>query len=104
MLATNSSKLAPNATRILGAIAETMRQSPSFSIQINGHTDSVGAASYNRALSQKRAEAVRNYLIATGIEASRLKATGLGESNPIASNDTKEGRALNRRVEIRVLR
>lgn len=101
---TNSSKLAPNATRILDAIAETMRQSPNFSIQINGHTDSVGAASYNRALSQKRAEAVRNYLIATGIEASRLKATGLGESNPIASNDTKEGRALNRRVEIRILR
>ncbi|WP_348673241.1 OmpA family protein [uncultured Abyssibacter sp.] len=100
---TNSAKLAPNATRILDAIADTLRESPAFSIQINGHTDSVGAAAYNRTLSQKRADSVRNYLISSGIEGSRLKATGLGETSPIASNDTSQGRALNRRVEIRVL-
>ena len=101
---TNSAKLAPNATRILDAIADTLRESPAFSIQINGHTDSVGAASYNRTLSQKRADSVRNYLIASGIAGTRLKASGLGETNPIASNDTSDGRALNRRVEVRVLR
>lgn len=100
----NSAKLAPNATRILDAVARTMLESPNFSIQINGHTDSQGSAAYNRKLSQQRASSVRDYLISAGVDAGRLKATGLGESSPIASNDTADGRAQNRRVEIRVLR
>lgn len=99
-----SAKLAPNATRILDQIASTMLESPGFEVQINGHTDSQGSASLNRKLSQQRADAVRKYLISAGVPSSRLRATGLGETSPIASNDTREGRAQNRRVELRVLR
>ncbi|HVL56601.1 MAG TPA: OmpA family protein, partial [Burkholderiaceae bacterium] len=68
-----------------------------------GHTDSIGAPQYNQRLSVRRAEAVKAYLVSRGIEANRIYTEGKGESQPIADNKTREGRAKNRRVEIEVV-
>jgi outer membrane protein OmpA-like peptidoglycan-associated protein len=72
-------------------------------IEVIGHTDDVGDDAYNQELSEQRAEAVRNYLIAAGVDGSKTVGVGAGESMPIASNKTEEGRAENRRVEVMVL-
>ena len=72
-------------------------------IQINGHTDNVGAAKKNKVLSEKRAQACRDYLISKGIDASRIEAVGHGDEQPLASNDTEAGRQENRRIEAREL-
>jgi OOP family OmpA-OmpF porin len=71
-------------------------------IDIIGHTDSIGSAEYNMGLSVRRAEAVRDYIVSEGIDANIIDVSGEGENNPIASNDTAEGRAENRRVDINV--
>jgi OmpA-OmpF porin, OOP family len=71
-------------------------------IEIAGHTDAIGPAEYNQALSEKRAEAVKAYLVEHGVAADRISVVGYGESDPRDTNDTVEGRRLNRRVEIRV--
>jgi outer membrane protein OmpA-like peptidoglycan-associated protein len=68
-----------------------------------GHTDAIGSDAYNQSLSERRAEAVRRYLINGGITPERIRTEGFGESRPVASNETDEGRAQNRRVELRVL-
>jgi OOP family OmpA-OmpF porin len=68
-------------------------------VMITGHTDSVGSDAYNQGLSERRANAVRSYLVNQGADGNMLEAKGMGESKPVASNDTKEGRAKNRRVE-----
>lgn len=68
-----------------------------------GHTDSIGAADYNQRLSVRRAESVKSYLVSKGIEANRVYTEGKGESQPVASNQTRDGRAKNRRVEIEVV-
>jgi len=73
-----------------------------MSLIIEGHTDSKGSDAYNLKLSKQRAAAVRDYLIESGIVGTRIEATGLGESQPTASNATEEGRAENRRVEFKV--
>jgi outer membrane protein OmpA-like peptidoglycan-associated protein len=72
-------------------------------IEVGGHTDNVGNDAANQLLSEERANAVRDFLIAHGIEASRVVAKGYGETRPVATNDTDEGRALNRRTEVTVL-
>jgi OOP family OmpA-OmpF porin len=79
-----------------------MKDYPDLNVVIEGHTDSVGTAAYNKKLSQQRAEAVKKYMVEKGIDANRLKAQGFGEVRPIASNDTEEGRQQNRRVEAAV--
>jgi outer membrane protein OmpA-like peptidoglycan-associated protein len=71
-------------------------------VRIEGHADATGPDAYNQGLSERRAKSVRDYLVSHGVEASRLTTVGYGESRPIASNDTREGRALNRRVELQV--
>ncbi len=86
----------------LNRAIEFLRQNPSITVEIAGHTDSVGNDSYNKKLSQSRADAVRQYLIQGGVETRRMAAIGYGEEQPIASNSTDEGRARNRRVEMRV--
>jgi len=68
-------------------------------VEISGHTDSVGSEEYNQALSLRRAQAVKNWLVQKGIAANRMKTVGKGENEPVASNDTAEGRAKNRRIE-----
>ena len=71
-------------------------------MEVAGHTDSVGNADYNEELSRQRAESVRQYLLDRGVAADRVSARGYGELDPIASNETESGRAMNRRVEFRV--
>jgi outer membrane protein OmpA-like peptidoglycan-associated protein len=88
----------------LNKLEAMLRQNQNVKVEISGHTDAYGRWDYNRNLSQKRAEAVKDYLLKKGIDARRIKAIGYGESKPIASNDDEdEGRALNRRVEFKVL-
>ena len=89
----------PDAAVILDEAASLLSGS-SGNVSVGGHTDSVGADAYNQGLSERRAAAVKDYLVGKGIDSSRLSTTGYGESNPIASNDTADGRALNRRVEL----
>ena len=72
-------------------------------IEISGHTDNKGSAEYHNALSEKRAKAVVDYLISKGISASRLKFAGYGLERPMATNDTDEGRQLNRRTEFEII-
>jgi len=79
-----------------------LKENPGIRVEIAGHTDSMGTDSYNNRLSQQRAESVRTYLVQGGIDASRISARGYGESQPIADNGSDEGRARNRRVEMRV--
>ena len=76
-----------------------MDDNESLEIEIHGHTDNQGEEDYNQTLSENRAKAVYNYLIGKGIAKERLSYKGFGESKPIATNDTKEGRQLNRRTE-----
>lgn len=86
----------------LNRAVEFLRSNPNISVEIAGHTDSLGNDPYNKRLSQSRAESVRQYLITGGIDGRRLEAKGYGEEQPIADNGTEEGRARNRRVEMRV--
>jgi OOP family OmpA-OmpF porin len=81
--------------------AAVMKANPALTGEVQGHTDSTGTAEYNQRLSEDRAGAVRDYLIGQGVAPERIRATGFGETRPAASNDTAEGRALNRRVELR---
>ena len=79
-----------------------LKRNPELKIIVAGHTDNVGDSGFNRELSQKRAEAVKAYMIGRGIDSSRLTARGYGDSQPSTSNETSEGRAKNRRVELRI--
>jgi len=86
---------------ILNGVVKIMNENPTLSVRLEGHTDSIGAAAYNQRLSEKRSNAVMNYLINKGgVDAGRLSTIGYGEERPVASNATKEGRAKNRRVEL----
>ena len=79
--------------------AEYILANPNYTLHIEGHTDDVGTAEDNLKLSQARAEAVKKFFVASGIETSRLQASGFGESSPKDSNNTDQGRASNRRTE-----
>jgi outer membrane protein OmpA-like peptidoglycan-associated protein len=94
------SALKPGARNTLAKIADQLRTSTDAAISIEGHTDSVGSDELNQALSEKRAAAVRDYLVSRGVTAARVEITGRGESAPVASNDTAAGRQQNRRVEL----
>lgn len=93
-------ELKSGSERNLQKIADFLQEYPERKALIEGFTDSAGSDSYNQALSERRAEAVRTFLISKGVSASRIAARGYGESNPVASNKTAETRQLNRRVEI----
>lgn len=99
----NKDTLTTEAKDTLDLVSAGMASQSKLTVIIAGHTDSVGADAYNLKLSQKRAEAVRAYMIGKGVAADRLRAEGYGESKPIASNADEAGRAENRRVEFQVL-
>ncbi len=99
----NSARLTEGSIRVLDDAAATLKKHSDIKAEVAGHTDSTGDASYNQQLSQRRAESVMRFLVSKGVDAGRLNAKGYGESSPIADNGTREGRAKNRRVELRVL-
>ena len=86
----------------LNDVANIMKGDESLMLDIDGHTDEVGSSESNQVLSEKRAGAVRTYLIGKGVAESRMKSTGYGEEKPIADNKTAAGRAKNRRTEMTV--
>jgi outer membrane protein OmpA-like peptidoglycan-associated protein len=92
--------LKPEAQRELAAEVQELKENPSFTADLVGHTDSVGTDAYNERLSQRRTEAVRNFFVSQGIAANRVRVAWKGEREPIAPNTTAEGRAQNRRVEV----
>jgi outer membrane protein OmpA-like peptidoglycan-associated protein len=90
----------PDAVPILEEAAKTLKDESELTVSVNGYTDAIGSAEYNQRLSERRANSVKNYLETLGVSGSRLTAQGFGKTNPVASNDTAEGRAQNRRVEL----
>ena len=98
----DSSELTASAKTNLDKLAEVLINNPDTNINIYGHTDSKGADEYNQSLSERRANSVKNYLAAKGIASTRLFAMGVGEKEPVATNDTEAGRAQNRRVEFAI--
>lgn len=99
----DKSKLKPESYAELKRIARFMKENPKLEIEISGHTDSMGDQNYNRRLSRERASSVAEYLIRSGCKPSRISIKGYGETKPSVSNQTVEGRKINRRVEFRVL-
>lgn len=98
--AVGRSDIQPNFTRVLDRFAEGLRNNPNTDVRIVGHTDSTGTDAVNNPLSFERASSTRNYLTVRGVDGRRITVDGMGERQPIASNDTAEGRSRNRRVEI----
>jgi len=101
--ALDSASLNTDFHSVLNKVGETLREYDKTVIEVAGHTDSSGSDQYNQQLSEKRANAVAQYLSAQGVPAARMVTVGAGESHPVASNDTPEGRAQNRRVEITIV-
>lgn len=99
----DSAELTPETRTMLDDYAALLEKESFTSVEIAGHTDSIGAEEYNQGLSERRANAVMEYLISKGMRPESLKAVGYGESRPIAANDTRQGREKNRRVELRVV-
>jgi outer membrane protein OmpA-like peptidoglycan-associated protein len=100
--AVDSTEISPSFQSALDRVAQSMVQYPDSLVDVYGHTDSTGADQYNMNLSQRRADAVSRYLISRGVSSARLQAKGMGESYPVADNNTAEGRAKNRRVEVKI--
>ena len=103
LFATDSTALQPTLQGDLSALAQNVQIYQNSTLQIVGHTDSDGEASYNQQLSEGRARAVANVLIGNGVPPGRIQTFGRGESQPVASNLTPQGKAQNRRVEIVIL-
>jgi outer membrane protein OmpA-like peptidoglycan-associated protein/Mg-chelatase subunit ChlD len=101
---TNKWDIKPASKEALDNVLRLLKSRPTLQIALHGHTDNVGDDAKNMELSQKRANAVKDYLVKQGIEAGRIVATGFGEEKPIATNDTPAGRALNRRTEFVILK
>jgi OmpA-OmpF porin, OOP family len=98
------STLKPESYQEMDRVVKLLNESPNMEIELSGHTDNVGSDEFNMNLSQARAGAVTNYIISKGINAGRITAKGYGESMPVATNETDEGRQLNRRVEFKILK
>jgi putative exosortase-associated protein (TIGR04073 family) len=97
-----SARLEPQAGPRLSELARVLQQYPETRVSVKGYTDSTGPAAFNRQLSEARAKAVYDYLVARGVASTRLMAEGYAEARPLASNDSVDGRRLNRRVELEV--
>lgn len=104
LFAFDSYELTPSAIKVLEPMAIEMKKVPFVSVQVFAHTDSTGTIEYNQWLSDHRAQSIVDYLISSGINPDRISGRGFGELAPVANNNTREGRALNRRAEFRVVR
>ena len=98
----NSYALRPESKSTLQNLADNFRRYPEEQISVEGHTDAIGSNESNQRLSEQRADGVRNYLVDQGVTGTRVTSIGYGETRPKATNDTPEGRQLNRRVEIHI--
>jgi outer membrane protein OmpA-like peptidoglycan-associated protein len=98
----NSDVVRPGLYTEIDRIAQIMIKYPQTIIRVDGHTDSSGSETYNQQLSERRANSVRTLLVERGVSAQRVSIVGYGETRPVATNDTPEGRQMNRRVEIRI--
>ncbi|WP_102225629.1 OmpA family protein [Acidimangrovimonas sediminis] len=103
LFATDSDHVRPALRNELSGVAQNLSSYPDSTVQVVGHTDNTGTASYNQNLSERRAGAVAGILIGDGVAPQRIQAIGRGEDQPIATNQTSEGRARNRRVEIIII-
>ncbi|MCW2351453.1 MULTISPECIES: OmpA family protein [Sphingobium] len=101
--ATDQATVQPQAQSTLDQVASTLAEYPKTMIDVLGHTDSDGSEAYNQALSERRAQAVANYLGRRGVDPIRMATMGYGETRPVASNETADGKAQNRRVEIKIV-
>ncbi|MET0361991.1 MAG: OmpA family protein, partial [Sphingobium sp.] len=99
----NDSTVQPQFQPVLSDVSKVLAEYPKTYIDVMGHTDSDGSESYNQALSERRAASVSSYLSSHGVQSARLATRGYGEMQPIASNETAEGKAANRRVEIKLV-
>ena len=102
LFATGQSMLKPESRNGLLKIAEVLKKYDKTEVAIVGHTDNVGSASYNQSLSERRANSVQIFLVSQGVKASRMKTVGMGFDEPVVSNETPEGKAMNRRVELHI--
>jgi OOP family OmpA-OmpF porin len=98
----NKSIIKQGYDKDINDLVQVMKDYPDLKVVIEGHTDNIGTAEFNKELSQRRADAVKQYMVEKGIDANRITAEGFGFDRPIASNDTEEGRQKNRRVEAAV--
>jgi OOP family OmpA-OmpF porin len=96
----NKSTLTASGRKLVDHAIQVLKSEPNTNVSVEGHTDAVGTDAYNMKLSQHRADAVREYMVAHGISESRITTKGWGKTKPVATNDTAAGRAQNRRVEI----
>jgi len=99
----DSAAIQPQFQQTLSEVANTLSQYEKSYIDVYGHTDSTGSDSYNQSLSERRASSVANFLSNGGVQLARIETRGFGESQPIATNSTEEGRAANRRVELKIV-
>ena len=99
----DQARIQPESRAVLDEAYGILRDEPDIAVRAEGHTDAVGSEEYNRRLGLRRAEAVRTYLISKGIAPDRIQAVSFGKSRPVAPNETPEGRAQNRRVELQVI-
>jgi outer membrane protein OmpA-like peptidoglycan-associated protein len=100
---TDSTVIKPGFRDTLDTVANSLNTYPNSLIDVYGHTDSTGSDAYNQTLSENRARMVADYLASRGVTQARIRSTGFGKTQPVASNDTPEGRAANRRVEIKIV-
>jgi OOP family OmpA-OmpF porin len=98
----DKSNVKPEAATILDRLVVFMNENKDKKAELSGHTDNVGTEAYNQKLSERRVNSVREYVVKKGVDSSRISGQGFGESKPIAENKTAQGRAKNRRVEIKV--
>lgn len=102
LFATNSADLQPAARENLTTLATSLKNFPDSDVLVVGHTDSTGTASYNQTLSERRAASAKAFLVSQGVAETRIKAEGRGKNEPIADNNTAEGRDANRRIEVAI--
>jgi outer membrane protein OmpA-like peptidoglycan-associated protein len=98
----DSDNVKPEAQKNLRTLAQSLDKYPGSDIMVIGHTDAIGPSPYNLGLSERRASAAGNYLVSQGVARTRVATRGMGETDPVSTNDTERGRALNRRVEVAI--